>query len=234
MKYYYIYTSFTGLFLPIFELLDKLWKPITALYVLGLAVVCFHVQDFWFCIAAILLLLFIALFVQNVQLFMFANKDLLTGLGNKNSLNVVLEREASRVSRNGGFLVVLFVDIDNFKRINDTLGHKTGDGVLVEVARRIKEQKRNYDALIRYGGDEFCIICSQVQKEEDGFRIRDHLQDVLHFCHFTESGDVQVQASCGMATYPTDTEDLKQLIAMADRKMYEQKERRKLARMGNL
>ena len=128
----------------------------------------------------------------------------------------------------------MFIDIDNFKFINDSCGHKTGDAVLVEVATRLLAQKRNYDALIRFGGDEFCVVCSQVKHQEDALAIMDKLNDVLNFCYREGSGDVLVQASCGMAIYPTDTRDLEQLIALADCRMYKQKEQRKLSRMVTL
>jgi diguanylate cyclase (GGDEF)-like protein len=186
----------------------------------------------WFLIAGFLFLLVVALFEKNRQLSEVANKDLLTGLGNKNSLNTILEREISRIDRKGGFLIFLFLDIDNFKHINDTRGHKAGDAVLVEVARRLKKQKRKYDALIRYGGDEFCVVCSQVQTKESGARIREKLKDILQFWHRGEFGEILVEASFGMATYPSDTEDLQQLVALADYRMYQQKQQRKLLRMG--
>jgi len=217
----------------VIEFLLKFRRSLLILYAMAMTVACLYLQDLWFFIANILFLLVVALFVRNMQLSTVANKDLLTGLGNKNSLHAVLQREISRVDRKGGFLIFLFIDIDNFKQINDTRGHKTGDAVLVEVARRLKEQKRKYDALIRYGGDEFCVVCSQVQREEDAVRIRDKLNDVLHFCHRSECGEVLVQASFGMATYPSDTEDFQQLIVLADGRMYEQKEQRKLSQMVN-
>jgi|LGVF01.2.fsa_nt_gb diguanylate cyclase (GGDEF)-like protein len=212
----------------------KYWKPLLLSYVLVVSCICLYIDNLWFLIAAIFMFLTALLYAQNVCLSMAANKDMLTGLGNKNSLTLLLEREVGRVIRNGGFLVFLFVDIDNFKSINDTHGHKAGDSVLVEVAKRLLSEKRNYDELIRYGGDEFCIICSQVKNEIDAIGIKDKLSDVLHFCHRVESGDVLVQASFGMATYPTDTEDLQQLIAIADCRMYEQKKQRKLSRMASL
>lgn len=102
------------------------------------------------------------------------------------------------------------------------------------MARRLQEQKRRYDVLIRYGGDEFCVICSQVQEAEDAVRIRAKLKELLHFCYRVGNNEVLVQASSGMAIYPTDTEDLQQLVALADYRMYEQKEQRKLLRMGVL
>lgn len=220
--------------MPVAEIFIKVRRPLFVLYILVILLTCLYIQDFWFFIATILLFFVVDLVGKNIQLSAATNKDLLTGLDNKNSLNAALEREVSRVNRQGGFLVFIFIDIDNFKHINDTYGHKTGDSILVEVARRLQEQKRKYDALIRYGGDEFCVICSQVQVDGDAALIRAKLNDLLHFCYCAGNDDVLVQASSGMATYPTDTEDLQQLVALADYRMYEQKKQRKLARMANL
>jgi diguanylate cyclase (GGDEF)-like protein len=234
MKNNYNILNIAGFSLSVVELFIKIRRPLFVIYMLASLLTCLYVQDFWFFIATILLFLVVDLVGKNIQLSAATNKDLLTGLGNKYSLNASLEREASRVNRQGGFLVFIFIDIDNFKRINDTCGHKTGDAVLVEVARRLQEQKRRYDALIRYGGDEFCVICSQVQGGGDAVRIRVKLNDLLHFCYREGNNDVLVQASSGMAIYPTDTEDLQQLVALADYRMYEQKEQRKLLRMAAL
>ena len=221
------------LFGSVLERFLKYWKPLLVSYVLVISYICLYIENLWFVIAALFVFLTAILYAQNSCLAIAANRDMLTGLGSKNSLTVLLEREIGRVSRSGGFLVFLFVDIDNFKSINDTHGHKAGDSVLVEVANRLRSEKRNYDELIRYGGDEFCIICSQVKDEIDAIGIKDKLSEVLHFCHRVESGDILVQASFGLATYPTDTEDLQQLIDIADCRMYEQKKLRKLSRMAS-
>ncbi len=214
------------------DVYNKFRRSWLFIYATGISIAGFYIKDIWFLIAAFLSLLVVTLFEKNRQLSEVANKDLLTGLGNKNSLNTILEREVSRINRKGGFLIFLFLDIDNFKHINDSRGHKAGDAVLVEVARRLKKQKRKYDALIRYGGDEFCVVCSQVQTEDGGTQIRDKLADILHFDYQGDFGEIRVEASFGMATYPSDTEDLQQLVALADYRMYQQKEQRKLLRMG--
>lgn len=230
----YTYTVNSGLIYSVLDSFLQYWKLLFFPYLLGVSFVCIHIEDLWFLVAAIFVFLTALLYAQNVSLAIAANRDILTGLKNKNSLNFLLEKEVGRVDRNGGILVFLFIDIDNFKNINDTHGHKVGDSVLAEVADRLRSEKRNYDELIRYGGDEFCVVCSQVKNESDSIGIKDKLSKVLHFCHRAESGDVLVRASFGMATYPTDTEDLQQLIAIADCRMYEQKERRKLSQMASL
>lgn len=222
-----------GFLVSVLEAVLKCWKVLLVFYLLPISVVCVQTQNIWLLIAAISMFLVLVLFALNVKLSMSANKDMLTGLANKYALTAILEREVSRIGRNSGLLVFFFVDIDNFKKINDTCGHKFGDSVLIEVANRLVAQKRKYDELIRYGGDEFCIVCSQVNNEDDAVQIKNKLNEVLHFYHRAGNEKVLVQSSCGMAIYPTDCEDLQQLIAIADRRMYEQKEQRKLSRMAN-
>lgn len=222
-----------GFLVSILEAVLKYWKILLVFYLLPILVICAQTQNIWLLIAAIPMFLVLVLFALNVQLSMAANKDMLTGLGNKYTLTTILEREASRTSRHSSLLVFFFLDIDNFKKINDTCGHKFGDAVLIEVANRLVGQKRKHDELIRYGGDEFCIVCSQVKNEDDAVQIKNKLNEVLHFYHRAGDANVLVQSSCGMAIYPTDSEDLQQLVAIADRRMYEQKEERKLSRMAN-
>ena len=188
-------------------------------------------EDISFLVAALLFFLATALLANNILLSMEAHRDKLTGLGNKNALHLRLQRELSRINRNGGYLTFLFFDIDNFKNINDTYGHKVGDNVLIEVAHRLMAEMRNYDSLIRYGGDEFCVICPQVKNEGDSIKIREKLEEALTFEYRFENHNLFIQTSLGMSTYPLDTTDLQELISIADQRMYEQKSQRKLARV---
>lgn len=233
MQYNYQILNKSGFPLAIIYFLSKSWKKIFFFYLVIVSFGSLYLENLWAGAAAISTFLAAVLYAQNIRLSIEVNRDTLTGLGNKNLLTALLEREVSRVDRNGGLLVFLFLDIDNFKNINDTHGHKTGDSVLVAVANRLVAEKRIYDELIRYGGDEFCVICSQVNSESDASRIKHKLSELLHFYHRVENGEILVQASFGMATYPTDTQDLQQLIAIADCRMYEQKDQRKLSRVAS-
>jgi diguanylate cyclase (GGDEF)-like protein/PAS domain S-box-containing protein len=100
-----------------------------------------------------------ALQAAQAQLWRLANHDVLTGLPNRMQFNDHLERAFARRKRGGHGLAVLFCDVDNFKPVNDTHGHHVGDGVLVEVARRLDSASRESDTVFRIGGDEFVVVC---------------------------------------------------------------------------
>jgi diguanylate cyclase (GGDEF)-like protein len=199
-------------------------------YSLLIGAIYVYIENTSFLIAAFSIFWIAILYAQNIRLSIEANQDKLTGLGNKKSLGIRLEKEISRVDRNGGYLTLLFFDIDNFKVINDTYGHKVGDYVLIEVANRLMAEMRHYDELIRYGGDEFCVICPHLRNENDSIRIRNKLHNALHFVHRTENNEILIEASLGTATYPCDTDNMHDLISIADNRMYEQKKMRKLSR----
>jgi diguanylate cyclase (GGDEF)-like protein len=202
-------------------------------YLLLTGAIYVYLNNFSFLIGAVSAFWIIVLYAKNIRLSRETSKDKLTGLGNKKSLSTRLEKEIARIDRNGGYLTLLFFDIDNFKAINDTYGHKVGDCVLIEVANRLMAKMRHYDELIRYGGDEFCVICPQVKNEADSARIRDKLHSALHFVHRIENNDILIEASLGTATYPFDTDNMDDLISIADSRMYEQKKMRKLSRKAS-
>lgn len=189
-----------------------------------------HIDSLSIIIASVSFLLAGILFAHNIYLGKEINQDKLTGLGNKNSLYFYLEKEISRVDRHGGFLTLLFFDIDNFKKINDTYGHKIGDSVLIEIGKRLTDKMRNYDKLIRYGGDEFCVICPMLKNERDSDHIQTKLQFILNFRYPVKDTKILIEASVGRATYPFDTESIHGLVTIADQRMYEQKRCRKLSR----
>jgi diguanylate cyclase (GGDEF)-like protein len=208
-------------------------KPLFFPYSLVAGAIYVYVDNFSFLINAFLVFWIVVLYAKNIRLSQEANKDKLTGLGNKKSLTTRLEKEIYRIDRNGGYLTLLFFDIDNFKAVNDTYGHKVGDCVLIEVANRLMAEMRDYDELIRYGGDEFCVICPHLRNETDSEKIRDKLHSALHFVHSTDKGDILIEASLGTATYPCDTDNMSDLISLADSRMYEQKKMRKLSRKAS-
>ncbi len=217
--------------LPVARFIVGRWKLLFFIYISTVFTLYIQLGERGFLVAALLFFLVTVLFANNIILSMEAHRDKLTGLGNKNALFLRLRREIARIDRNGGYLTFLFFDIDNFKSINDTCGHKVGDNVLVEVAHRLMDEMRNYDSLIRYGGDEFCVICPQVKNEGDSIKIRDKLEESLNFEYRSEKHNLLIQTSLGMSTYPLDTTDLHELISIADQRMYEQKKQRKLARV---
>ncbi len=150
--------------------------------------------------------------------------DVLTGLFTRSTFDETLKREISRAKRYGTDLSVLFLDLDNFKKINDTYGHQAGDEVLRKVGQTIKEQVRAEDAPCRYGGEEIVVILPQTGKADGlilGERIRENIAK-LEFTGFGES--FQVTVSGGLATFPIDAQDPNDLLKCADQALYRAKD----------
>ena len=155
-----------------------------------------------------------------------ASHDPLTGLFNRKSLDTLLKMELNRSKiLNNGSLEVLFIDLDQFKEVNDRYGHKVGDEVLKKIARIIRESIRSEDIPIRYGGDEFIIILKGKERgigKVVGERIKKKIEE-----SFREFG---ISASYGIAVYPEDGQTPEELIEVADRRMYEMKLNKKKLR----
>lgn len=155
--------------------------------------------------------------------------DPMTGLPNARSLQMQFEREVARARRAGRTFQVLMLDLDGFKQVNDTFGHKAGDKMLVEVGGVIRDQLREYDFLARYAGDEFVAMIPDTSAEavyELCRRIEDAVGEFsLNVGHET----AQVGVSIGYATYPYSGEGFDQLLIAADSAMYSAKSRRKRA-----
>ena len=128
-----------------------------------------------------------------------ATHDFLTNLLNRSEILAALERELSRGGREGKTTTVVLADIDHFKRVNDTLGHATGDEVLKEVARRLKDDLRPYDAVGRYGGEEFLIILPGCSLDAGARRADVIRKLVAKEPVRTEHGDVTTTISMGVA-----------------------------------
>ena len=157
---------------------------------------------------------------QDGRLFDLANFDSLTGLANRNRLHDFLEGALARARRHQLRVAVLFIDLDGFKAVNDEHGHAAGDLVLVEVARRLEEHKREDELVARYGGDEFVWVTdgSTGKPEMDALigRLRHEFE-----APFT-IGRLQVRLglSVGCACYPEDGRNLAALLEAADARMY--------------
>lgn len=147
-----------------------------------------------------------------------AYTDTLTQVSNRTFLEDVLKKELKNYERLGINYCVLFVDLYNFKKINDTYGHATGDQVLAEMGKRLKRHVRSDDFVIRYGGDEFLIVMKDVNEDKINSVI-DRLRAYLNF----NVGDILVKANIGYAFYPKDGNDLNELIRVASTRMYEDK-----------
>ena len=156
-----------------------------------------------------------------------ANHDALTGLPNRLFLRERLEEALARVEHNSGKLAVVFIDLDRFKQINDTLGHTIGDGLLQQVATRLKTCITGSDVLARMGGDEFTAILTGFHEIEQAVQTaRKLLRAVRKACN-VEGFELFVSASVGLAFYPRDGRDPATLLRNADTAMYTAKSRGK-------
>jgi diguanylate cyclase (GGDEF)-like protein len=148
-----------------------------------------------------------------------ARIDRLTGLTNRASLEKDAHKALRRVRSTGGYLSVLFCDMDRLKAINDELGHDAGDRVLRQAGTLIRRALRSQDLVGRYGGDEFVVVLPNLTRET-AFERADHL--IAGFKQINEMlpEDLHVGLSVGIATYPFDAEDYPTLVKLADQAMY--------------
>ena len=149
-----------------------------------------------------------------------AHHDTLTGLANRLSLNLRLEQLLAQTRRGGGHAAVLFIDLDHFKKINDTHGHATGDLLLVAVAQRLQELLREVDTIARLGGDEFIVVTDGAVTPDDASNIAVRIVDALSAPYHLQGKTVHSGASVGVAMFPTDGEDAGTLMRHADTAMY--------------
>jgi diguanylate cyclase (GGDEF)-like protein len=157
--------------------------------------------------------------------------DPLTGLPNPRYMSLRFEQEASRARRSNRPFQVVMLDLDDFKLVNDTYGHKVGDKMLREVARIIQEQLREYDFLARYAGDEFVAIVQEVEDSQvDDLRSRIEAAVSRFSMHVRGEQRARVGISVGTATFDTDGDTLDQLLIVADQAMYRVKSDHKFNR----
>jgi diguanylate cyclase (GGDEF)-like protein len=152
-----------------------------------------------------------------------ATHDVLTGIWNRGALLDLLQRELQRAARNQGTTGILMLDLDHFKKINDTYGHLTGDIVLKEVAHRISQVIRSYDMVGRYGGEEFLIVlpsCDKSQVQNSSERIRTSIASTPIL---TASTEIAVTVSIGATIVGPGVTAEKEPLAAADRALYQAK-----------
>ena len=152
-----------------------------------------------------------------------AQHDFLTGLPNRSLVNDRITQAISFSARYTQQLAVMFVDLDLFKKINDSLGHAVGDKLLQQVAIRIVACVRRSDTVARIGGDEFVVLLSQVGHAEDAVFIARKILSSLAEPYLIDQKQLQINASIGVSTYPDDGTDSETLIHRADTAMYEAK-----------
>lgn len=149
-----------------------------------------------------------------------AYHDTLTRLPNRTLLNDRLLQSISHAKRNNEMLSVMFLDLDRFKNINDTLGHMMGDKLLQVVADRLKKCLRECDTLARIGGDEFTILLPEIHSKSDSELIANKIIDTLKHPFNLDNQEVYISTSIGIAHYPADGETKESLIKHADIAMY--------------
>ena len=153
-----------------------------------------------------------------------ANHDALTGLANRNLLSDRLEQAINKAKRTRSKLAVMLLDLDQFKRINDSLGHGVGDALLKEIANRLTDSLRMTDTVARLGGDEFMVISGDLRSERKAADIASKMLAQLEAPVTVENHRIVVSASLGVAIYPKDGNTAEELLRNADTAMYRAKE----------
>ena len=156
------------------------------------------------------------------HLSQMAMVDTLTQLPNRRALMQHLEAATSRSERSGVSLAIAFIDIDNFKHINDSLGHQVGDQVLQEVSKCLVAAVRGCDEVARIGGDEFIALIEDVKYDEDAVTIIERMVNSIREVSIANQLDLNVSASIGVAMFPRDG-NINQIVSAADAAMYRAK-----------
>lgn len=157
------------------------------------------------------------------RLVMLANYDPITGLPNRNLLLDRLSQSIAQVQRHGGHVALLFLDMDRFKGINDSLGHAAGDALLVEVSRRLRACVREEDTVARLGGDEFILMLVNLRRPEHSVRILEKLMAAFEKPFIIQGQAIYATPSVGVSHYPRDGGDPDTLLMNADIAMYQAK-----------
>ncbi len=158
-----------------------------------------------------------------------AQHDWLTGLPNRAALADRLTQALALARRHDKQVGLLFVDLDNFKQVNDTFGHDRGDQLLTTLSRRLVDCVRETDTVSRYGGDEFVVLLSEIEQPEHAHLVAGKLREAISCEQRLSNQSVQVSASIGISIYPDHGGDIETLLQSADRAMYRDKARKALS-----
>jgi diguanylate cyclase (GGDEF)-like protein/PAS domain S-box-containing protein len=152
-----------------------------------------------------------------------AQHDFLTNLPNRLLFRDRFKQQLARAKRHKKKFAVLYIDLDKFKPVNDTLGHLVGDQLLVAVAERLKLQVREIDTVSRFGGDEFAVLATEVTTRSDVTTLADKILASLSLPYSLEGHAIHVTGSMGIAIYPDDGRDMETILSKADAAMYKAK-----------
>jgi diguanylate cyclase (GGDEF)-like protein len=155
----------------------------------------------------------------------YSEKDPLTGIYNRRFVESAFATVKSRLEQNGQSGAVLLLDVNDFKLVNDLLGHKIGDEYLLLISNQLKKSVRKTDIVARWGGDEFLILLPDIQKRED---LDQMLERIHHNLKKLSFHDVKISVSIGSALYPIHGKCLDDLLKVADKNMYHLKSQKKL------
>jgi diguanylate cyclase (GGDEF)-like protein/PAS domain S-box-containing protein len=150
--------------------------------------------------------------------------DILTSLPNRSLLNDRLSQALAQAGRDGRFVAVLFLDLDRFKSVNDTLGHAAGDQLLMIIAGRLLDCMRESDTVARLGGDEFVVVLNAIEHEDDIVTVAEKILSVLSEPVQLEKQEIFPTASIGISLFPNDGNDVNGLLKNADMAMYQAKD----------
>jgi diguanylate cyclase (GGDEF)-like protein/PAS domain S-box-containing protein len=167
---------------------------------------------------------FIARREAEQNLTFFANHDALTGLPNRAMFSQRLTQALARAQRNGRKVAVMFVDLDRFKVINDTLGHDAGDRLLQQAATRLRSSLRESDTIARQGGDEFVVMVEDMAEVAQAVGVAQKVLDAVAEPYLLSGQECHVTASIGISVYPEDGGDVQALLKNADIAMYRAKD----------
>jgi diguanylate cyclase (GGDEF)-like protein/PAS domain S-box-containing protein len=159
------------------------------------------------------------------ELRYLANYDTLTGLPNRSLFQQKLESALQEARHSGNRVALLFGDLDQFKQVNDTLGHAVGDLLLQEASRRLLGSVRRVDTVARLGGDEFTVLLHEVASQEAVVRVADRIMRAFQQPFVLDTQELDISTSLGISLYPDDGGDGQTLLKHADTAMYEAKEK---------
>jgi diguanylate cyclase (GGDEF)-like protein len=164
---------------------------------------------------------------QEKQINYMAYYDALTGLPNRTLFRDRLTQAVLHAKRYNGMFAVIFMDLDSFKYVNDTIGHEGGDDLILKVSQKLSESLRKSDSVSRFGGDEFLLMFNNISNTENVCRIADKIINIFKEPFTARDQEIYISVSAGVAVYPYDGEDADTLIRNADIAMYQAKSKGK-------